>query len=106
MHTHGNWWFDMNLNILNDPIGSVKIARVSGRNREEAKANAALIASAPDLLKERDQLREQVRILREALAGISGVSANENSDPDSMADALGEIQGIVRRALEATKEGV
>lgn len=50
------------------------------------------------------ELREQVRILREALAGISGVSANENSEPDSMADALGEIQGIVRRALEATKE--
>lgn len=58
-----------------------------------------------DLEEERDRLREQVRILREALEGIAGVSANENSEPDSMADALGEIQGIVRRALEATKEG-
>ena len=41
---------------------------------------------------------------RTALLAIAGVSANGNSDPDRMADALGEIQGIVRRVLEATKE--
>lgn len=49
--------------------------------------------------------REHTKTLREALREIAGTSANENSDPDRMADALGEIQGIVRKALEATKEG-
>ena len=39
-----------------------------------------------------------------ALMEIAATTANGNSDPDRMADALVEIQGIVRRALEATKE--
>lgn len=51
-----------------------------------------------------ERLKEQVKLLRSALLEIAGTSANENSEPDRMADALGEIQGIVHRALEATKE--
>ena len=51
------------------------------------------------------RLQEQVKLLREALLEITAIPANENSDPDRMADALWEIQGIVHRALEATKEG-
>ena len=40
---------------------------------------------------------------RTALLAVAGVSSNENSEPDRMADALGEIQGIVRRALDSSK---
>lgn len=50
------------------------------------------------------RIQEQVKLLREVLLEIAGTSANENSEPDRMADALGEIQGIVHRALEATKD--
>jgi hypothetical protein len=48
--TPGEWWADMNLHILNDQIGSVKIAKVSGATPNQARANAALISAAPDLL--------------------------------------------------------
>lgn len=64
--------------------------------------------SLQDFLQGRNRLpslKEQAKLLREALLEIAAVSANENSEPDRMADALGEIQGIVHRALEATKEG-
>ena len=52
--------------------------------------NARLIASAPEMYA--------------ALMEIAATTANGNSDPDRMADALGEILGIVRCALKATKE--
>ena len=52
--------------------------------------NARLIAAAPEM--------------HAALLEIAATTTNGNSDPDRMADALGEIQGIVRRVLEATKE--
>lgn len=97
-HTPGTWWADERLHVFNDPIGSVRVAKVDGASLEEARENARLIASAP-------RLQTRVEILREALLEIAGTSANENSEPDRMADALGEIQGIVHRALEATKEG-
>lgn len=48
-----------------------------------------------------DDSDERVHVLRKALLDIAGTSANENSDPECMADALGEIQGIVRRALDS-----
>lgn len=77
------------------PVAEVVCADASQAMREEW---ARLFVSTP-------LLSERVRILREALREIAGTSANENSEPDRMADALGEIQGIVHRALEATKEG-
>ena len=56
----------------------------------EVNENDRLIAAAPEM--------------HAALMEIAAITTNENSDPDRMADALGEIQGIVWRALEATKE--
>lgn len=46
--TPGPWWAD-GIEVLNDPIGSVKVAKVSGANHGEAKANARLIARAPEM---------------------------------------------------------
>lgn len=98
-HTPGPWSHQDG--IIWSDHGRIAVTCFSGLNDEESDeaddANAILIASAP-------LLKEQVRLLREALLEIAGTSANENSGPDRMADALGEIQGIVHRALEATKE--
>lgn len=41
--------------------------------------------------------------MRGALFDIVAVSANGNSDPDAMENALAEIQGIVRRTLETVR---
>lgn len=49
-HTPGNWWADEGGHIHNDLIGTVKVAKVSGANAEEARANARLISAAPELL--------------------------------------------------------
>jgi len=48
--------------IFQHPICDVFLA-----NNKNGKANACLIAKAPTLLKENEQLKEQVRVLREAL---------------------------------------
>ena len=45
----GNWWVDNGNEILNDAIGSVKIAKVSGFSWQNAMANARLMARAKDL---------------------------------------------------------
>ncbi len=44
--------------IVTDNEVQTDIALVTGRGTPEADANAALIARAPDLLRERDELRE------------------------------------------------
>lgn len=58
-------------------------------------------------------LEEQVRILREALGEIAGTSASEAPGEsllehlqagEDAENSLADIQGIVHRALEATKE--
>ena len=48
-HTPGPWWHS-GLEVGTVPMMMVKVANVSGANYEEAKANARLIAAAPDLL--------------------------------------------------------
>jgi hypothetical protein len=48
-HTPGKWWAS-GLEVGTAPMMDVKIARVSGANFDEAKANARLIAAAPELL--------------------------------------------------------
>ena len=60
-HTEGNWWADDHQHIHNDPIGSVKVAKVSGANFDEAKANARLISAAPDLLEALEKVLEELR---------------------------------------------
>ena len=60
------------------------------RSRIQQNENDRLIASAPEM--------------HAALLEIAATTTNGNSDPDRIADALGEIQRIVRRALEAIKE--
>lgn len=42
-------WFKSSLEIVSMP-SQVKIAKVSGANYEEAKANALLISKAPEML--------------------------------------------------------
>jgi hypothetical protein len=48
-HTPGKWWAS-GLEVGTAPMMDVKIARVSGANFDEAKANACLISAAPELL--------------------------------------------------------
>ena len=48
-------------------IAEIKWERNAGGIGKEDEANARLIASAPTLLKENEQLKEQVRVLRVAL---------------------------------------
>lgn len=103
-HTPGPWKYDYREGMIHGFLveedgSTIFCVRVleNSVSHSRLEANLQLIASAP-------RLAEHVCILRESLLSIAGISSNENSDPDRMADALGEIQGIVRRALEATKE--
>ena len=43
-------WIALGLEVGTEPTMFIKTARVSGGNYEEAKANAKLIAAAPELL--------------------------------------------------------
>ena len=83
-HTPGPWiaFDDMIKNEYHENIACVL--------SDDYKPDARLIASAPEM--------------HAALLEIAATTTNGNSDPDRMADALGEIQRIVRRALEAIKE--
>lgn len=49
-HTPGPWW-NSGLEVGTVPMMDIKIAHVSGFNYDQAKANAKLIAQAPDLLR-------------------------------------------------------
>lgn len=46
--TPGAWWTD-NLEVGDAPMMNIKICKVSGETYEQAKANAKLIAQAPEL---------------------------------------------------------
>lgn len=48
-HTPGPWWF-AGMEIGTVPNMDIKVARVSGANVEEAKANGRLMSKAPELL--------------------------------------------------------
>lgn len=48
-HTPGRWWAD-SIEVGAGPSMQVKIAKVGGATYEEAKANAKLLAAAPELL--------------------------------------------------------
>lgn len=79
-HTPGPWkvWENpiaWNPAIL-DSAGNT-IATASAPSHERAVANARLIASAPDLLAERDALRAQNATLRAALEGLLALNQPE-----------------------------
>jgi hypothetical protein len=60
---------------------------------------AELFASSFRVQTEIEKLKAHSRRLHDALLGISNVSANENSEPDAMGEALAEIQRVVECAL-------
>lgn len=101
-HTPGPWWND-GLEVLNDPIGSVKVAKVSGANYEEAKANARLIAQTPRILTAlRTLLKESEK------SGVSNLyenlKGNPHMKPTAMGAALGEVRVILAAIDEANEE--
>lgn len=49
-HTPGPWWAN-GIEVGAGPLMQVKVAKAGGATYEEAKANAKLLAAAPDLLK-------------------------------------------------------
>ncbi|WP_374633996.1 hypothetical protein [Ferrovibrio sp.] len=65
---------------------------------EEGAANAALIASAPDLLAERDRLRE---VNAELLAALEAFAAIHDNSPDNTPWGCGLTNGHFFRAKEA-----
>jgi hypothetical protein len=71
-YTPGDWWADDRGHIHNDPIGSVKVAKVDGANVAQAIANARLISSAPDLLEALIELRDWYLVN----TGMPAVKAN------------------------------
>ena len=67
------------------------------RSRAEDQANAALIAQCPDLLAERDRLRE---VNAELLAALRDI---ERSDTSNGGTFVKELQSIARAALAKAK---
>ena len=82
-HTPGPWiaFDDMVRNKDHENIACVL--------SDNYESDARLIAAAPEM--------------HAALLEIAATTTNGNSDPDRMADALGEIQGVVRRVLSTKK---
>lgn len=56
-HTPGPWWF-AGMEIGTVPNMDIKVARVSGANLEEAKANGRLMSKAPELLSALEQVND------------------------------------------------
>ena len=71
---------------------------ISGITRDEAAANASLIASAPNLLAERDRLRE---VNAELLAALEAFAAIHDNSPDNTPWGCGLTNGHFFRAKEA-----
>jgi len=83
-HTPGPWWASTNgLEVGTVPMMDVKVAKVSGANYEEAKANARLIAACPDLL--------------EALDLLLGKAYKQNFN-DSYPEILAKAEAALARA--------
>jgi len=66
------------------------------------EANAKLIASAPDLLAERDRLKAENRRLNEALDGLEAKWRQAASDMDSI--GVGAWQPEVRQCADELRE--
>lgn len=60
-HTPGPWWF-AGMEIGTVPNMDIKVARVSGANLEEARANGRLMAAAPKLLAALEQALDNVML--------------------------------------------
>lgn len=74
---------------------------------DQACANARLIASAPELLAERDALREQVKTLREAASmSLSVLLAVANGETDDYPERCRAAATCARAALASTETEV
>lgn len=114
-HTPGPWKFEggeithgLTTRLVVFREGSRDIAHVirQGVDEIQGEENAALIASAPDLLAERDRLLLQVGEMRTALEQIATL-AIELSDCDGIPGCpAGTMQRTARRVLQQTEKRV
>ncbi|HEY3405412.1 MAG TPA: hypothetical protein VGK59_18635 [Ohtaekwangia sp.] len=118
-HTPGPWSF-------NEPSGSIDSLDSNGHtekilfdvrksnwrsiSEDEHKANARLIASAPDLLKENQGLKESIEFWKKAYNGEEAQSAQlreglvnsikENQELKAELQTLAELSGNLMKAME------
>lgn len=85
-HTPGPWW-NSGLEVGTAPMMLVKVAKVSGSNFEEAKANAQLIATVPELLE----------ALIECLEGVKELNGEYQ---DGWDDVIEKASLIIKKATE------
>ena len=96
--TGGEWWCDHH-ELLNDPIGSVKIAGyVSGMNPQQAEAHRKLLSAAKDLAEEVVRLRGLVKE-----AYLDGQRSIQDAIPRSVvpSDPLTFPESVVKEKLNA-----
>jgi len=113
-HTPGPWYTAWAISTEHGPVCNIRtgkqgmgptVALVYGDEAnapdkpityEQAQANAALIATAPETAAERDRLRESNEVMLKALGGFVEYFADDE-------DELGEIYADARAALAAAE---
>lgn len=98
MWDKGEIWF--NVNGEDGVIADVLHGRCLPCDEEEAEANAALIASAPTLKKENEELKERNRVLVEALKNIEQI---ENGAFELKAFDVKRLKTMIREALQSNQ---
>jgi hypothetical protein len=88
---------DQNGFRIYDPVSE----GLKGRTRQEAEANAKLIASAPSLLKENQELKEQ----NSALSQLNGLYFDENNSIKSINEELIKALEKIQVAAELAIHG-
>jgi len=103
-HTPGPWAVNEHNDITHAQNGQVAWVRYTYEQwlKETDLANAKLIASAPDLLAERDRLKAENRRLNEALDGLEAKWQQAASDMDSI--GVGAWQPEVRQCAKELRE--
>jgi hypothetical protein len=101
-HTPGPWWTDDKMdgdsyrNVMSDqresPVASIWLGRVLDIKREEAEANAELIAQAPELKQQRDDL------LAAAKAVVERWDAHRWKDLGATADVIHHLRNAIAKA--------
>ena len=107
--TQGPWSF-MQSSVAGRYIVSAEntpldICVLSNRNKshDEIQENARLIASAPDLLKQRDELLAELRATESRLHEVSVFCATIEQQRDELLAALKQMVSIVAIHSRATK---
>ena len=105
-YTPGPWYVskhDSNLcNVWKDYSDERELIAITIDKWEEAEANAELIAAAPGLLAERDQLREALEAGYMIVHGKAHIRSNKDI-PMSISDAKRER--LIRNALRGVPHG-